>query len=85
MSIVDNLGEGFDKAATLLKGTMNNMRQMMKTKHGNQCMTVLGFIVAIFVLMEVFRSLTSARSPSTSRVADVKFAENGSKSGRLNR
>merc|ERR1712232_1167439 len=80
-SIMDTLGSGFDKAATLMKGTMNTLRGMMNSGgSGSQLRTVCGLIVAILFIMQVFRYLTSSSrtSPRGSGGAgiEVKLAEN---------
>mmetsp|Transcript_71837 Transcript_71837/g.191033 ORF Transcript_71837/g.191033 Transcript_71837/m.191033 type:complete len:161 (-) Transcript_71837:245-727(-) len=58
-SLLDNMGIDFDKAGTLLKGTMGHLKTMMQQKGGKHMCYMVAFVLVLFFLMYFLRGLSS--------------------------
>eukprot|EP00928_Gymnodinium_smaydae_P062681 TRINITY_DN46492_c0_g1_i1.p2 TRINITY_DN46492_c0_g1~~TRINITY_DN46492_c0_g1_i1.p2 ORF type:complete len:205 (+),score=57.91 TRINITY_DN46492_c0_g1_i1:90-704(+) len=60
-SLLSVMSEGFDKASGLMKGTMNNLKVMMKHKTGSQLTYIAAITIALLFAMVVLRRLMAPR------------------------
>uniref|UniRef100_A0A7S2GR85 t-SNARE coiled-coil homology domain-containing protein n=1 Tax=Alexandrium andersonii TaxID=327968 RepID=A0A7S2GR85_9DINO len=61
-TLLDTMGIDFDKAGTLLKGTMGHLKTMMQQKGGRPMCYMIAFVLVLFFLMYFLRGLGSSRS-----------------------
>mmetsp|Transcript_6426 Transcript_6426/g.18341 ORF Transcript_6426/g.18341 Transcript_6426/m.18341 type:complete len:161 (-) Transcript_6426:186-668(-) len=57
--LLDNMGIDFDKAGTLLKGTMGHLKTMMQQKNGKHMCYMVAFVMLLFFLMYFLRGMGS--------------------------
>ncbi|CAE8700826.1 unnamed protein product, partial [Polarella glacialis] len=70
-SLLDTMGIDFEKAAGMLKGTLNQLKVMMNNKSGKHMFYMVGFVLVLFFLMYFLRKMSSSSSSSFSSRAFV--------------
>mmetsp|Transcript_57461 Transcript_57461/g.159038 ORF Transcript_57461/g.159038 Transcript_57461/m.159038 type:complete len:166 (-) Transcript_57461:206-703(-) len=61
-SLLENMGETFDKAGVLLKGTLGHLKTMMQQKNGKHMCYMVAFVMLLFFLMYFLRGMGSRNS-----------------------
>merc|ERR1719499_1347221 len=56
---LDMMGIDFDKAGSLLKGTVGHLKTMMQQNNGKHMCYMLVFVLALFFLMYFLRGISS--------------------------
>uniref|UniRef100_A0A7S4RHX1 t-SNARE coiled-coil homology domain-containing protein n=1 Tax=Alexandrium monilatum TaxID=311494 RepID=A0A7S4RHX1_9DINO len=75
-SLLDTMSIDFDKAGTLLKGTMSHLKTMMQQKNGKHMCYMVAFVLVLFFLMYFLRNFGS-RSPGQS----IELVQNSTADG----
>ena len=57
-SLLDQMGIDFDKAASLLKGTLGHLKGMMANKSSKHMIYMVIFVLVLFMLMYFLRKLS---------------------------
>lgn len=73
-SLLDQMGIDFDKAASLLKGTLTHLKGMMANKSSKHMIYMVLFVLVLFMLMYFLRKLSFASGGATS----IQLKENAS-------
>mmetsp|Transcript_54277 Transcript_54277/g.66571 ORF Transcript_54277/g.66571 Transcript_54277/m.66571 type:complete len:162 (+) Transcript_54277:81-566(+) len=73
-SLLDQMGIDFDKAASLLKGTLGHLKGMMANKSSKHMIYMVLFVLVLFMLMYFLRKLSFASGGATS----IQLKENAS-------
>merc|ERR1719356_1543731 len=76
-SFLETMGEGFDKAGTMLKSTINHLGVMMQTRKGGNVCYVAGFTVVMLFLMCSLRWFSSGPSGTVSKVVVAQNVTGG--------
>ncbi|CAK8992539.1 Bet1-like SNARE 1-2 (AtBET12) (Bet1/Sft1-like SNARE 14b) (AtBS14b) [Durusdinium trenchii] len=73
-SLLDQMGIDFDKAASLLKGTLGHLKGMMANKSSKHMIYMVLFVLCLFMLMYFLRKLSFGSGGATS----IQLKENAS-------
>mmetsp|Transcript_83524 Transcript_83524/g.259454 ORF Transcript_83524/g.259454 Transcript_83524/m.259454 type:complete len:161 (+) Transcript_83524:94-576(+) len=58
-TLLETMGIDFDKAGTLLKGTMGHLKTMMQQKSGKHMCYMVAFVLVLFFMMYLLRGMGS--------------------------
>mmetsp|Transcript_9299 Transcript_9299/g.18708 ORF Transcript_9299/g.18708 Transcript_9299/m.18708 type:complete len:160 (+) Transcript_9299:44-523(+) len=75
-SLLDTMGIDFDKAGTLLKGTMGHLKTMMQQKGGKHMCYMVAFVLLLFFLMYFLRGISSRSGKSIELVQNTTAGRN---------
>mmetsp|Transcript_55797 Transcript_55797/g.84447 ORF Transcript_55797/g.84447 Transcript_55797/m.84447 type:complete len:110 (-) Transcript_55797:72-401(-) len=64
-SLLEFMGIDFDKAGTLLKGTMGHLKTMMQQKNGKHMCYMIAFVLVLFLFMYFLRAMGSRSGGKT--------------------
>eukprot|EP00933_Yihiella_yeosuensis_P049841 TRINITY_DN4727_c2_g3_i1.p1 TRINITY_DN4727_c2_g3~~TRINITY_DN4727_c2_g3_i1.p1 ORF type:complete len:164 (+),score=30.13 TRINITY_DN4727_c2_g3_i1:118-609(+) len=71
-SLLDTMGLDFDKAANLLKGTLNHLKVMMNQKGGSHMIAMIGFVLVLFFIMYFLRKFSGLGGSSSAPTIDLQ-------------
>eukprot|EP00929_Paragymnodinium_shiwhaense_P068400 TRINITY_DN34390_c0_g1_i1.p1 TRINITY_DN34390_c0_g1~~TRINITY_DN34390_c0_g1_i1.p1 ORF type:complete len:162 (-),score=35.22 TRINITY_DN34390_c0_g1_i1:296-781(-) len=81
VGFLETMSQGFDKAGTMLQGTLGNMNTMMQSKSGSSTCLVCGFTFALLLIMWVLRHFSwSSSAPAVDQLS-VTLAQNSTLRG----